>query len=625
MLTGPSVERSFTVVRRGFDPDEVRRHLTELAREMSRLRSTEDELRARVAELEAKTTSTASFTAATEPPKIDDDTLLRHLGEETARVLTAAREAAAEIRTKAEEGMATLLRDAQADAARMKSDAEIESARIRQTAQTEVDAQIEAAKAEGRQMVSEAQAVRERMLGDLAKRRHAAREQLLLMKESRDRLLEAFDGVRTTLVDVNSLLRSAAPDPALDLGPTPSFDLSTPVTDTKHEFDSVVDAAAAARVAAQFEDTDDDDDDVDEPRGGVFEPTPARGLPVVVVTQQETVVAEVIVAEPAVELEPVVDTEPIDVEPAEAARLDDEIIDLSEERSPGASPEPGSAPGLENKATVDDLFARIRAANVETVAQHASAVVNLQEAPMVTSAPVAVMDTASTSASAVDELAESSESDADEAERPAELVARDKALDAITKQMARKLKRALADEQNEAFDRLRRAKVISVDAVLGAADEHAARYREAAGDALADAVNASGGRIAVLVPGLLDDVDREISVPLRERMAAAIAEAGTDPQDVSDVLRSAYREWKVQRIDEKAAELAFTAYERGSFDAIPAGASVCWMIDPRERPCADADDNVLAGAITKGEAFPTGQQCAPAHAGCRCHVTIASN
>jgi hypothetical protein len=34
----------------------------------------------------------------------------------------------------------------------------------------------------------------------------------------------------------------------------------------------------------------------------------------------------------------------------------------------------------------------------------------------------------------------------------------------------------------------------------------------------------------------------------------------------------------------------------------------------------DADDNVLAGAVRVGDAFPTGHLHAPAYPGCRCRV-----
>jgi hypothetical protein len=40
--------------------------------------------------------------------------------------------------------------------------------------------------------------------------------------------------------------------------------------------------------------------------------------------------------------------------------------------------------------------------------------------------------------------------------------------------------------------------------------------------------------------------------------------------------------------------------------------------DNAGQPCADAEDNALAGALPCGEAFPTGDVLPPAHPGCRC-------
>jgi hypothetical protein len=51
---------------------------------------------------------------------------------------------------------------------------------------------------------------------------------------------------------------------------------------------------------------------------------------------------------------------------------------------------------------------------------------------------------------------------------------------------------------------------------------------------------------------------------------------------------------------------------------------VQWVPDPERGACPDCDDNVLAGTIAKGDEFPTGDRCAPAHPGCRCLVLVAT-
>ena len=71
---------------------------------------------------------------------------------------------------------------------------------------------------------------------------------------------------------------------------------------------------------------------------------------------------------------------------------------------------------------------------------------------------------------------------------------RDAELDAIEHRLARRLKRVLADEQNEVLDRLRRLGGGRVDAgsLLPPTDRHAAAYAEAAAEELATAAGAGG-------------------------------------------------------------------------------------------------------------------------------------
>ena len=81
------------------------------------------------------------------------------------------------------------------------------------TARTEAAA--EEARREGREMVAEAQRVRERMLGDLARRRRHARQQVEQLMAGRERLLEAFDNVRQTIDTATNEMRTALPEARL--------------------------------------------------------------------------------------------------------------------------------------------------------------------------------------------------------------------------------------------------------------------------------------------------------------------------------------------------------------------------------------------------------------------------
>ena len=82
----------------------------------------------------------------------------------------------------------------------------------RDAAAAEVEAAAAEARREGREMVAEAQRVRERMLGDLARRRRQARQQVEQLMAGRERLLESFDAARQVIEVATQDLRAALPE-----------------------------------------------------------------------------------------------------------------------------------------------------------------------------------------------------------------------------------------------------------------------------------------------------------------------------------------------------------------------------------------------------------------------------
>ena len=88
-------------------------------------------------------------------------------------------------------------------------------------------------------------------------------------------------------------------------------------------------------------------------------------------------------------------------------------------------------------------------------------------------------------------------------------------------------------------------------------------------------------------------------------------------------MRALYREWKGSRLTDTCRHHTAAAYARGLFSGLPEAGPVHWALDPQGGTCPDCDDNVLGGTLTKGEDFPTGHACAPAHPGCRCLVLPA--
>src|SRR4051794_35622220 len=95
--------QGFATTFRGFDPGEVRAFLQRVSAELTVARERERDLRRRLDDAERHPPL----------PPLDEATLTAALGEETARVLRSAHEAAIDISAKAEHKVARLVREAQ--------------------------------------------------------------------------------------------------------------------------------------------------------------------------------------------------------------------------------------------------------------------------------------------------------------------------------------------------------------------------------------------------------------------------------------------------------------------------------------------------------------------------------
>ncbi len=326
-----------------------------------------------------------------------------------------------------------------------------------------------------------------------------------------------------------------------------------------------------------------------------------------------------------------------------------------------------AAPHALARTSADDLFARLRAARADSVAQRAMAGA---EAPPHAAPPAAGIgetgvrvstrkgrkSTATTSShgesddlpvALVDhELAIGDVSvfaSTPDAPRPvvdvvdSPFARRDEALTPLILASARKLKRVLADEQNEVLHALRRKEPVrELDSMLATEREQSERYgssiaAELTAAATAGAVSVgldvsaaqrTAKKASVIAPAV-DTLVTEVVAPLRERLARCVSDADGDNIELASLVRLAYREWKNQRIDEHLDDVARMAFGRGAFVGVAPGSRICWLVDPSGPACADAEDNALGGVIRAGEAFPTDHLCAPAHSGCRCMIAPA--
>ena len=201
---------------------------------------------------------------------------------------------------------------------------------------------------------------------------------------------------------------------------------------------------------------------------------------------------------------------------------------------------------------------------------------------------------------------------------------RDATTDDLERQLARRLKRVLSDEQNEALDLLRRTRgTPTAEHVLPSEADHLERYTSAALEDLTAAERAGAGffgdapKRAADVRDVAAEFSTEMIRQIRGRLERAFEDGG-DENEVGERIRACYREWKTQRIADTARHFVVVAFSRGVAEAGADGSLSRWLVDDGDAPCPDCDDNALAGGVAKGDPFPTGDMCPPAHPGCRC-------
>ena len=606
---------NFSSARRGYEPEEVREFLRMVAAELARLQEREKFL-----ERELRTSQRNSPSAGI---ALDEEVVTRMLGEEAVRILSTAREAATQIKIRAEDGAGRVLREATDEAQRLREEAEIESSRRRQDASSDAESELQMAKQQGREMVNEARAYRERVLGELARRRELARQQIEQLVHGRDRLLNAFERARIAAVDVMAEMTPLGePTEYVNLSPTTGpVPLMVPATDARPKL-------AIADLEADPDPDPDPDPEVD---ADVADLEPALAELVAIEAEEEFEAADLVDEAPETDDHQMANVVSLFEAPDTSRAAAVDVADVDENGEP--------------KASVEDLFARLRAARADKVAQRAAAAdadaemeVDLAVVPVILAEVTALFE----ESDATEELSVFHASPA----APALVVEtddtpfgrRDAELTPLIVAAARKLKRVLADEQNDVLHILRRTEPVrAFDTLLPSPADHAQRYVTAIeGElrlaALAGAASVDDGdkgdhlheinRAKALQPAI-EALAVAIIDPLRVRVARAVTDSDGDNGELADLVRALYREWKTQRIDEHLDDVARMAFGRGALVALTPGTPVCWSVDPNGPACPDAEDNALAGAIGAGQPFPTDHVCAPAHEGCRCMLQRA--
>ena len=608
----------FSVVRRGFEQEEVRDLLRGVSAELARLQERE-----RFLESELRAMQTRGLSA---PGVLDEEMVTALLGEETARVLTSAREAAKQQIARAAETAERLVREASSDAARIRQEAEIESSRQRNDAVADVEAEIELAKQQGREMVIEAREYREKVLSELARRRELAREQIEHLIHDRDRLVAAFDRARLAANDV--------------VGDLTEFDelseevarisgLSTPVDATAPIFfDHTKDPDAIPQSSELVE--------VEKIVGVVAESIDS--VTIETVEFSETIeIIEVVEAAEVVESE---STEVIEETP-------DTTVVAMHEAPAGMSEHPSAEPpAQEHIAEVVQLFGKKRK---ETEAPQVTmeVVEPSVEVAEVVEAKNQPIETTPQKKSVDDlfaRLKQTSTAEVARTSKPKVVVPkvdqgvfdhRDEVLEPIMVLITRKMKRVLADEENSMLTYLQGKKsIVALEKVLPVADEHLQMYLEALAEDVISAAMAGAQSLSkslkadlrkrITRSAVMQVVSRTIDEstirPLREKIQRAVEQSNGDRDEMSNLIRSVYREMKMQRVEQQVSDIARMAYSRGAYLVLDQGTKVCWMVDSNGPSCADAEDNSLAGSTDLGSEFPTGHIHPTAHAGCRCLI-----
>jgi DivIVA domain-containing protein len=620
--------RGFASAFRGISETEVRNFLRRVADEVVAAREKEAALAREIEELKNELAN---------PSPVTEQQLLNSLGEETARVLRSAQEAAEEIRKRAEERAASLVRDAQEESTRlrqeaqqhatsrreeternateleqkaeamatqMREEAEREAEALREAATRETDErreqaaataeeEIATARTSGRELVEEARTVRERVLADLGRRRSLLQAQVDELRSGRDRLLDAYRVVKRTLSDATDALAQvearanaelAVPPPrvvvppvdgeleVIQVGPTPpAAPEAEAVTEIDLEGEAVVviDDAPPAGAGAAADRPDAEDS------GAAVDALFARLRASHTVDSPATI-------------------------PAPEAR---------EDGSPGRSEASSPAPAAHEAVTGEPEPDPEPTAPPEAEAAPPEA----EAAPPEAAVEIPTEETWVEPPSL------------DEAAR----VARDDVLGPLAKDLARRAKRALQDQQNELLDQIRtiKGKVVSGE-VLPTADAQAAAWAgvldEPLSAAYAGAYTAMGRGDAPTgaeVPReLLAELVQVMVEPWRQRLVKAIDGSSEDPEAITARLGARYREYRGRELEDALGDALAAAWARGQFAAVPDGALLRWVPDEVGR-CPDCDDNALEPTVRNAE-FPTGQLYPPAHPGCRCFLAL---
>jgi DivIVA domain-containing protein len=598
---------TFGTSRRGFDPGEVRAFLEEVARELSAAQDREQLLQKDITEAEHRAAN----------PVLDEETLTTALGQETAQVLRAAHDAAGSLLKRAEAQAGELIASAERRESQARSDAERASAeqgaalqaerdQVHRQSEQEASARLETARRESeelieqsrtecRSMIEQAKELRTKILTDLSNRRRVLHLQIEQLQAGRERLSEAVQGVRVSVDTItNELLRAedearlAAEAAGRTAAAKPDLGLEEPDLSVSPALEASLGEMPKAEATRS---------DLSGPAEAEQPSSPDASGP---------------------QVDHEVSPSSISADSGKDQETSEELVGSGDDlpKVPGGAEEQLARSPIREKQ-VDDLFARLRA----TGAGEDGSVER-------SSAENGGTPKDSRPADSGPSVTESDDEPTIELDRPLEVVRKDELLSPVIAALARRVKRALQDDQNDILDRIRSLGGWK-EGVLPDVSEHTSRYVSASTEMLNEAARA-GATFAGVSIDLVGDVDAEAT-----KLATAVVSSlrrrlddqgpGVDPADdaaLAEHVGAAFREWRGDRTERLAGDHATAAFASAALASTAKDVTIRWIVDDEGAPCADCEDNALAEDVRPGDPFPTGHFHPPAHSGCRCLLVV---
>ena len=572
--SGEEVARhSFEMVRKGFNPSEVRAYLELIGREISGIQERERALRDEI----------KRFQELAEHPVLDEATLAASLGHHSAQIIRNAHEEAARITALAEEHATLLVREAQQEATELQvrteesvaqrvADAELSVSALHQRANEEIEHHYGVARAEaedilnqareqGRAIVQQSHDARKEILGDLARRRRSLSIQIEQFRAARDELSATVHGVRTSVETILADLDGA---------------------------DDNARQAAANAVIRELP--------------GAGEGVGAGGG--VGAGEGVGAGAENSGADSSVGTRPQESDTSLSVDELFARIRASQSIQSQNPPEDGVLAEvkaEGDSEAGGVKAEDDSEVGEVKAEDDSEAGEYSDEPLNVEEINLERSRLIDPI-----TASLISKVKRVLQDD------------QNQLLDAIRGNGGSWSDDLLRSEEDHfalyygcVIELVKEAFVAGADSIVSAALQ--GEDQTSTSLSVKDKHTPDSDVLNLLAK----EFSREIVGSLRGRILVHGSE-GLSAKP-ADRISAAFRETRGDRLDRMVEDCLLGAFSSGILNAVEPGSSISWLLTSANA-CPDCEDNTLEGQLVVGDTFPTGHQYPPAHAGCRCII-----